>query len=286
MPIREAPWRASDTLDVLYNEKYLTGCEQERTIVFVRSMDHVEPWVGGPWTLGRGCTGARRPAAALRLRLTILSFPKYFTRMALPPVDPRPVPPAEPLRIHDHAMDNIRFIRTAMENAGSFTAVSGWGQVGIGITALAAALVASRQSTADGWLGVWLVEAAVAVVIGVAGISHKARATGVSLNSGPSRKLAVCFAPPLLAGAILTPVLHRAGVSTLLPGTWLMLFGSAVITGGFLSVAVVRTMGVWFMALGALALLGPSRWGDGLMAAGFGVVLIAYGLVIARRYGG
>ena len=52
-----------------------------------------------------------------------------------------------PVAIDDHARDNLRFIRETMERAGSFTAVPGWGGVAMGITALGAAAIASRQTT-------------------------------------------------------------------------------------------------------------------------------------------
>jgi hypothetical protein len=48
----------------------------------------------------------------------------------------------------------------------------------------------------------------------------------------------------------------------------------------------VPIMGMCLMALGAAALFAPASWGNLFMAAGFGLVQIAFGVWIALRYGG
>ena len=50
-----------------------------------------------------------------------------------------------------------------MERAGAFTAISGWGLVASGVTALLAALVATLQPPGEAWLGTWLAEALIAL---------------------------------------------------------------------------------------------------------------------------
>jgi hypothetical protein len=53
-----------------------------------------------------------------------------------------------------------------------------------------------------------------------------------------------------------------------------------------LSVRIVPVMGVLFMALGVAALFAAPGVGNVLMAAGFGGLHIAFGVAIARNYGG
>jgi hypothetical protein len=192
----------------------------------------------------------------------------------------------ENVALHDRAMDNLRFIRETMERAGSFTAVSGGGQVAIGVTALVAAVVAAFQSTPEGWLTVWSVEAVVALAIGGWTVARKAYSAGLPLLYGPGRKVALSLAPPLMAGAMLTAVLFDANLLAPLPGMWLLLFGTGVVAAGAYSVKIVPVMGLSFMLLGVFALLAPSQWGNVLMGLGFGGFHIFYGLLIAWRHGG
>ncbi len=192
----------------------------------------------------------------------------------------------EPPALHDRAMDNLRFIRETMERSSTFTAVPGWGQFAIGVTALFAALVASQQATREAWLAIWLAEACISLAIAGLTMHRKARAAATPLLSQPGRKLAINFSPPMFVGAVLTIVFYRAGLSGLLPGMWLLLYGTGVVTGGAFSVRAVPVMGLCFMFVGAGALFCPASWGDALMAAGFGGLHIIFGLHIARRYGG
>lgn len=197
----------------------------------------------------------------------------------------RPVPP-EPAALHTHAMDNLRFIRETMERATAFTAVSGWGLVMVGVTAIGAAFLARRVSSPGGWLTIWLAEALLALAIAGGGTLRKARASKMPLFSMPGKRFALSFSPPMVVGALLTAVLYRAGLASALPGVWMLLYGTGIVTGGAFSVRIVPVMGLCFMAQGAAALFLPVSWGAGLMVAGFGGLHILFGIVIARKYGG
>ena len=182
--------------------------------------------------------------------------------------------------------DDLRFIRDTMERSAAFTAVSGWGQVVLGATAIGAAIIASRQTLPFAWLRVWLAEGLLAVAIGLLACTWKANRRGLPLFSGPARKVALGLAPPIVAGAFLTFLLFRAGLESALPAMWLLLYGAGIMTGGAFSVPTVPVMGLCFMVLGGLAILAPVNWGNWFLAAGFGGLHIAFGFLIARRHGG
>lgn len=156
----------------------------------------------------------------------------------------------------------------------------------MGITALGAAAVASRQPDSVSWFVTWMAEAAVAFGIASFTTLTKARRANVPILAGPGRKFALSFAPPVFVAALLTVILFRAGLISAIPGVWLLLYGTAVITGGAFSIRVVPLMGLCFMVLGTVALFSPASWGNILLAAGFGGLHIIFGAVIARNYGG
>lgn len=207
---------------------------------------------------------------------------------------PDPAPPA----LRDRALQDLSFIRRTMEGAASFTDVPGWGLVGIGGLALAAAVVAARQPTAERWLAAWLATAALAVTLGSAATFRKLRrraaGDGAQLLNVPARKFLLSFWPAIASGALLTLALVEPWVpgidariaAHVLPGLWLLLYGVGITTAGAYSVRAVPLMGLGFMTLGVVTLFVPTLDGDLAMALGFGVLHVGFGVVIARRHGG
>jgi hypothetical protein len=198
----------------------------------------------------------------------------------------RAVEPAAVNSVGQHAEENLQFIRRTMERSATFTAVPGVGGAAMGAIGLAAAVLAANQRSAERWLIVWLLAASVAVVVGVITLLRKAARLDAPLAGPVGRRFAMSLAAPLVAGAALTWGVWRSGDQALMPAVWLLLYGTAVLGGGAFSVAAVRLLGAAFIALGVLALVTPSAWGNVWLGMGFGVLHIACGLYIAKRHGG
>jgi len=193
----------------------------------------------------------------------------------------------EPVNVGDKAIDNLRFIRETMERSTHFTAVPGYGGILMGVTAVAAAYIANVQADFRSWQTTWLIEAALAFVIGLFAMWQKSKISKTSLMSAPAKKFALGFFPPLICGVILTYALFRLGTDKdLVISVWLLLYGTAVVCGGMFSVKIVSIMGWIFILMGALAVFVPTMYSDGLMAFSFGILHIIFGVIIARKYGG
>ena len=198
--------------------------------------------------------------------------------------EPEELPP--PIPLHAHAEADLRYIRSAIERADKFTSISGWGELTVGVTALAAAALAPADVTRERWLVVWLGEALVAAAISVWSAALKSQRLGVPLFGATGRRFTIAFAGPGAAGAALTAAIVHAHANALLPGVWLLLYGTAISGGGAFSVGSVPAMGACFMLLGGAALFAPIAWANALLGAGFGLLHVAFGAWIARRHGG
>jgi hypothetical protein len=187
--------------------------------------------------------------------------------------------------LHEHAAESLRFIRDTMERAGSFTSIPGWGGFAIGLTAIGASVIA-QPLRGRAWLMVWLVEAALAAVIGAVTVAMKGRRAGTSFTTPAAKRFFVGYLAPMLAGAILTVALYRAGAFAAMPATWLLLYGTAFVSSGAFSIRVIPVMGVCFMLLGLAAAFVPFAIANALLGCGFGCLHVVFGILIARRYGG
>lgn len=202
------------------------------------------------------------------------------------PIRPLPDSMPDPPALHDRAMDNLRFIRETMERASAFTAVPGWGLVVVGMLAMFGAQFTASVLFKKGWLLTWVGIALASLLICVLAMNRKAQAAESSLLSTPARKFWLSLSPPLFAGALLTIVIWEVDRPDLLPGLWLLLYGTGIVTAGAFSVRIVPVMGLCFMLLGTITLFAPVAWENYMMALGFGGLHIIFGIIIARKYGG
>ncbi len=193
---------------------------------------------------------------------------------------------ARPVNLGDRAIDNLAFIRETMERSTHFTAVPGYGGMLMGVTAIAAAYIASQQDYQIGWLRVWLAEAALAFSVGLLAMWQKAKIAGGPLISTPAKKFASGFAAPLIVGVALTLGLWRYELYQVMAPVWMLCYGAAVVCGGAYSVKVVPIMGWCFITLGATAFSLPPIYGNWMLALSFGIVHVVFGALIGRRYGG
>ena len=203
--------------------------------------------------------------------------------MTLPRRDPET---ASVIPMEARAGEHLRVIRETLERSAAFSTIPGWGGVAMGFAGCVAAVCASRAGSHERWLEVWLAAAVAACIVGLTAMVRGARRAQVPLLAGPGRRFALVFSSAVFSGAVLTVGLWRAGQFTLLPALWLMLYGTALVGGGTISVTLVRSMGYGFLLLGAGAVFAPFAVGNWLMGAGFGVLQIIGGMVLARRQRG
>jgi hypothetical protein len=196
------------------------------------------------------------------------------------------LPPNSPVRaLADRAHSDLQYIRSAMERSEKFTAVSGRGTVLMGLIALSATVVAEFISSPEGGLIVWITAALLATVAGGALVIAKSRHEGKDVLNAAGRRFLIGLAPPVVAGAVLTFVLLPSNAA-LLPGVWLLLYGTGVLTGGAVSIPIVQITGAGFMTLGIATFLLPAAWGNVALAFGFGGLHLLSGAVIWRKHGG
>ena len=192
----------------------------------------------------------------------------------------------EPTPIDFGAVENLRYIRSTIEAAHTFTTVPGKGCIAMGITALLAVAVESIPPLAPYWLAVWVWAAAIACGSALWFMEQKARAQGLSLRRDVAKRFFMTLAPAFIAGAILTAALVGRVDRELINGVWLLLYGTGLAACGLFAIPAVFTAGLAFMALGTATLWLPPGSAHIVLALGFGGIHLALGTTIVRHHGG
>jgi hypothetical protein len=190
-----------------------------------------------------------------------------------------------PVSIETRALGTLAYIRRSIDSS-TFMAVPGTAGVVMGGVGVAAAILASVPRFAPHWMEIWIAAAAVAFLVGGALMAREAAQSGHARYLGPVRKFMLCLGPALFAGVVLSAVLWRRHMEGLLPGTWLLLYGCAVLSASTVTVpATMRLlciMGALFVALGCAAFALPPGPHAGMLGAGFGALHIVFGLLVGR----
>ena len=189
-----------------------------------------------------------------------------------------------PVPIESRALGTLSYIRASIESASSL-AVPGSAGIAMGCVGVAAAGLASLPVFAANWLQIWLVAAIAAVNFGGT-LMFRQAVRGKTLYYGPLRKFLLCLSPPLLTGAALTLVLWQAHLERLIPGSWLLLYGCAVLASSTVTAAatfrLAASMGAIFIVLGLVAFVVPPSFHTLLLGVGFGALHLIFGLLIGR----
>jgi hypothetical protein len=191
------------------------------------------------------------------------------------------MPAGKTVTLDGHAIATLRYIRASMDAASS-VAIPGSAGLVMGIVGFAATGLSLLPQLQSYWLSIWLVAAPVAATSGGFLLSSSTSLASFIATGTPGRKLALGLLPCLFAGAVLTVVLWSAERTAAIPGTWLLLYGCALISASVSTLAIVAWMGVCFAALGIAALLVPVVLQIPLLGLGFGGLHILFGMLIAR----
>jgi hypothetical protein len=188
---------------------------------------------------------------------------------------------ANAVRIDSHAVATLRYIRASMD-AASFVAVPGSAGIAMGSVGLLAMVLSSAPGLREYWLAIWLASAALGGGIGFALMTRPASLRGLLLSGTPLRRFALGLFPALFGGAVMTALHWSSGNLHAIPGTWLLLYGCALISASVAATRTLAIMGGAFIGLGLVALLLPDSLQILTLGVGFGGLHVLFGFLIGR----
>lgn len=174
-----------------------------------------------------------------------------------------------------HAQAALRHIRSSMD-AATLVVTPGSAGIVIGLVGVVAALLAAGPFRSH-WLLIWLAAAPLAALLGATIMARQQRLQGRTLFGPSGRRFVLCLAPALMAGAVLTAADVHDGNVRVVPGTWLLLYGSAVMAASATTVRLVAWFGGLFVLLGIAALLSPVSTHNLILGVSFGGLHLLFG---------
>jgi hypothetical protein len=185
------------------------------------------------------------------------------------------------VRLDSHAAATLRYIRSSMEGAVVLAVPGSAGMVlgGIGLTAAALCLAPRLHKY---WLGIWLGAALLAALVGSILVVRESSLKDLRLAGTPLLKFALCLSPSLGAGLVMTAVHWYGGNVHAIPGTWLLLYGCALVAASATTTRIIAALGGLFIVFGSIALLLPENLQILMLGAGFGGLHIVFGFLIGR----
>ncbi|MDY6947292.1 MAG: hypothetical protein SXG53_16395 [Pseudomonadota bacterium] len=189
------------------------------------------------------------------------------------------MPAAKTVNLDVHAHATLRYIRASMAAAGS-VAIPGSAGIAMGIIGLAAAVLSMLPPLQPHWLPIWLTAAPLATAAGGSLLARSTTLASLVASGTPGCKLTLALLPCVFAGAVMTIVLWSAGHTGAIAGTWLLLYGCALISASACTTALVGWMGVCFAVIGLAALVAPPGFQMALLGCGFGGLHILFGILI------
>ena len=134
----------------------------------------------------------------------------------------------------------------------------------------------------------WFAIGVVGVVLEVVLTARAAKRQGLSTKVRSARVAAFSLTPSVVVAAVLTvkflsPAEPRPEEIQYIVPVWMMLYGTGVYTAGLFSIRPPRILGLAFIAMGVVVLLGFQQYGVVSAALSFGLLHIVFGLYILRK---
>jgi hypothetical protein len=191
------------------------------------------------------------------------------------------MPQTKTVALDTHAAATLQYIRSTMDAAVSLS-IPGSAGIAMGTVGVVAAAMSSAPALHGYWLPIWLSAAVIAATLSGLRMARQSSLQGFTLFGAPVRKLLLCLFPGLFAGAVMTGVLWESANSHAIPGSWLLLYGCALVSASATTTRMIGILGGLFVVLGLVGFALPDQWQMAALGAGFGGLHLLFGVLIGR----